>query len=406
MPIGTIEVPVTHVTDEPTICIPVNVDWIPAVLAMVSPARYPEFWAGTLSENRRARLEVQNLIYLISNGGFCDMATCCTPPYIIQRINPETGMVEISTNNGDSWQPKPDGLPTVIVEPAPPVDNGVAATKCDAAQNAETQIEGWITHVTNDFDTAVDIFAFGSAVIAAIADAVLLILSAGTLTLIEAEIITAIGAAITGAWLAGKTIFSNYWTDDVKHQILCSLFNNIGDNGSFTDAQFSAFWADMNLHLPGAIAKMLFMGFMSSIGRQGLNAMAASGNSSGSDCVSCTPDCEDKFTWPTSTFGANGTVVIDNTEHSITAEAIESNPGTWYWAFESDTCCTGTVEITVGTPTIFFRGVIPCPDKAEFTYGDESSPPWTIFTLPIVNTAAFVFYMHGDAPFTAKVTFS
>ncbi len=396
MPIGTIEVPVTGVMDEPTICIPVNVDWIPALLAMVSPARYPEFWAGTLAENRRARLEVQNLIYLISNGGLCDMSTCCIPPYIIKKIDPETGMIVISPDNGSTWQPAPGGLPTYIVEPVPPVTSGVASTQCDAANNVQAQLLGWITHVTNDFDTAVDIFAFGSAVIAAIADAVLLILSAGTLTLIEAEIITAIGAAITGAWLAGKTIFSNYWTDPIKAKILCAIYTHIGSDGAFTDAGFSDFWNDMNTNLPGAIAKMLFMGFLSSVGRQGLNAMAASGVSSGTDCSSVCPTCD------LSNWTLNVGTLVSSDAVSWTVDAAFNGSayvvsGQTPHVSPYDICCHVALAAVSGSPNFPF-GQIDCGN-------DNANPANIIF--PLGNTTAMnYFFIDSSAPFTAKLTFS
>ncbi len=291
MPIGKVPIPVTHVTDEPLVSICVNKQWVPAIMAMVTPARYPEFWGGTLEENRRARLEVQNLLIEMSETGECSMSVCCTDAYVTQRINPTTGMVEISTDNGATYQPAPNSLPTMIVEPVPPVTSGVAGAKCDAVQNVMTQIEAWITHVTNDFDTATDIFAFGVGVVSAIADAVLLILSEGALTTIEGGILAAIAAAVAAVYAGGKTLFSNYWTDDVKKTIKCDLYDAIGDDGSFTDATFSAYWNQVNLDLPGAVAKMLFMGFMSSTGRQGLNAMAASGRSSGSTCSECTDLC-------------------------------------------------------------------------------------------------------------------
>lgn len=367
MPTGKVPIPLTHIDDEPLVSLCVNQDWIPAIIAMVWPAKYPEFWGGTLNENRRARLEIQNLLVLLGEVGECDVSGCCLDLYVIQRVNPSTGMVEVSTDNGQHWQPQPGGLPTVIVEPVPPVTSGIASNTCDAATNIMTQIGGWITHVTNDFDTAIDIFAFGSAVIAAIADAILLILSAGTLTLIEAEIITALGAAITGAWLAGKEIFSGYWTDANKKIIRCALYENIGSDGAFTDAGFSAFWADCNTKLPGAIAKTLFIGFLSSIGRQGLNAMAASGTSSGADCTDCVSGCTlsvwsiypsdaDHYGVISSTDEGTGVITISTTNintdgsYYILMQTDDDNHCCQILGFNNDVHPTGQAFTDCGTP--------------------------------------------------------
>ena len=49
------------------------------------------------------------------------MSDCCTEPAIIRRVNPETGVIEESTNNGGTWKPASGGLIPYIVEPIPPV---------------------------------------------------------------------------------------------------------------------------------------------------------------------------------------------------------------------------------------------------------------------------------------------
>jgi len=106
-----------------------------------------------------------------------------------------------------------------------------------------------------------------------------------------------IAAALFAAWGAGKTVFDAYWTTDIKGDILCAVYCNIGDDGSFTDAQFTATWQDINAALPASPAKMLFMGFLSSVGTAGLNAMAASGMAADSDCADCIcfTDCASKW---------------------------------------------------------------------------------------------------------------
>src|SRR5437868_390967 len=135
MPIGTIDVPPTHVNDAPHQSICVNVEWIPAIIAMINPAKYPEFWAGTLDENRRARREIQNLLYLISTAEECDMSICCEPAIYIYRQNPDTGRAERSSDFGTSWTPDPADPVYHTTQQIPPVTSGVSSTKCDAATN-------------------------------------------------------------------------------------------------------------------------------------------------------------------------------------------------------------------------------------------------------------------------------
>jgi len=203
--------------------------------------------------------------YLVSgDDGECgDMnQTCCTDPLVIKRINPTTGQVEQSSDGGSTWTPAAGGWPSVIVQPVPPVGNGVAATKCDAATNVGGQVQVWIDHVINDFDTATTLLEFGLALVAAIAAAVLAVLTDGLTIPLIAPTMAALGAALAAVWALGKTAFQDYWTTENKDDVTCAAFCCIGDDGSFTDAQFSCFWNKCNEELPPSPAKMLFMGFL------------------------------------------------------------------------------------------------------------------------------------------------
>jgi len=257
---------------------------------------YPSAWKQTTGITAdeaadRAR-EMFNLYLNSGNDGECGDMTCCDNIAITFRINPETGNVEQSTNNGTTWTPAAGGFQSVIVEPVPPVLNGIAGDKCDAAQNFADQVQVWIDQVSEDFTTAANLLAFAEGVLIAIVAALTIILSAGALTPIQALVLPTIGAALTAAWVAGKTAFDDYWNATNKEIVRCNAYCNIGDDGAFTDAQFSAFWNDCNVELPSAPAKMLFMGFLSSVGRQGLNLMAATGNNVDADCSDC-GDCSD-----------------------------------------------------------------------------------------------------------------
>lgn len=226
-----------------------------------------------------------------------DVNGCCGDVAVTYRVNPDTGMIEQSPNGGTTWQPAANTLQQYIVEPVPPVTAGTSSNKCDAATNVGGQVDVWIDQVTNDFDTATTLLEFATAVLEAILVAVVAILSAGLLTAAELLVLPTISAACVAAFGAGKTVFVDYWTTDNKDKVLCAAFCNIENDGHFTDAGFSNFWHKCNADLPASPAKMLFMGFLSSVGRQGLNAMAATGISADADCSDC--DCGGLrvFTW-------------------------------------------------------------------------------------------------------------
>jgi len=344
MPIGNIPVPPENIESEPTVQICINKGWANVLIGQIWGLRYPEAWGGTLEENRRARGEIKNLINMLMGDEECgSMSKCCVEVAITFRISVTTGMIEQSADNGATWQPAAGGINQYIVEPIPPVTNGTAGTKCDAATNLSGQVEQWITQVSGDFDTATSLLEFAEALILAIAGAVLTILSAGALSAVEALLLSALGAAIIAMWGAGKAVFDAYWTTENKDKILCAAYCNIGDDGSFTDAQFSAFWNDCNSQLPPSPAKMLFMGFLSSVGRQGVNAMAASGIAADADCADCIcfPSCADD--WEIRGDLVDYCTIVERGEDFITLNAhTPLSNGVYYADIRSpnlSTCC-------------------------------------------------------------------
>jgi hypothetical protein len=357
MPQPPLTPPPCHPDEPPFVCIQINTSWIPYIIGLLRPAKFPEYWSGTLDENRNARRDVQNLIDQFQVMESCeDMTNCCLDLYIIQRVNVDTGNVEISIDGGTTWQPAPGSLPTKIIEPAPPVTSGTSATKCDAATNAMEQVQGWIDHVTLAFDIAAGLVDFAIAVASAILDAILLILSEGALTAAEAQIIAIITGAITAIWEGGKAIFADYWTPEIKDDILCSLYCTIGEDGHFTDAQFAAFRQKISAKLPGGAAKALFLGFIGSVGRQGLNAMAASGNSALADCAHCACDDDCASSWASADISNRtwGKIVArDSVAGSIDIESdLLATDSFYYCVIKTPTdmdCCI--FDHSIGNPT-------------------------------------------------------
>lgn len=293
-------IPIPDVIDPPesmaiTICIPRNRDHMVAFWGALYQLTMWNSWQQT-GDNTGAQVAAVWWRYFLSwNQSMSEidcednMQYCCIEPTIIKRVNPETGRLEQSIDNGATWQLAAGGIEPLIIRPMPPVTSGVAADKCNASKNVAVQMDAWITQVETDFDTAISLVEFTIGVLEAMLFAVLAVLSAGTLTPLEAAVLPVIGAAAAAAYGAGKAAFVAYWTTAVRKQIRCAAYCHIGDDGSYTDAQFTAFWTEINSELSPSPAKMLFMGFLSSVGVSGINAMAASGLSSGATCSDC--DC-------------------------------------------------------------------------------------------------------------------
>jgi hypothetical protein len=408
-------IPIPNVIDPPesfavTLCIPKNTMHVAAFFGALYQLTTWTSWERNGTDDGKRVADVWWRYYQAWNTQITDLECedgnmdCCTEPAIIKRVNPTTGQVEQSTDNGATWKPVAGGLQSYIVNPVPPVSSGVAGTKCDAATNLAGQVDVWINQVTTDFDTATSLLEFGIAVLEAILLAVVTILSAGTLTAVEALVLPTIGAALFAAWGAGKAVFVAYWTTDIKDKILCAAYCNIGDDGSFTDAQFSAFWNKVNMDLPPSPAKMLFMGFISSVGTSGVNAMAATGMSADADCSDC--DCEttcNADNWNLVNYNGSpvGTLVTRD-DNSITLTGIgHPDFGTPYNAMiqtgGDDICCVVfSITLVSGTMPLFF-GV----DCGNPRWPSSPNGPFTVM-VSNVNT----LFLRGDsAPFTVKVTF-
>lgn len=366
-------IPIPDIIDPPesmsmTLCIPKNRDHMAAFFGALYQLTIWNSWQQNNTTAGKELAAVWWRYYLSWDRNMNDiecedgMSNCCTEPAIIKRINPTTGNVEQSTNGGVTWTPAAGGIQSVIVQPVPPVTSGVAANKCDAAANVAGQVDVWINQVSVDFTTAVSLTEFAIAVLEAILIAVLAILTEGALTPLEALVLPTIGAAVGAAYTGGKAAFDAYWTTDIKHKILCAAFCNIGEDGSFTDAQFSAFWNKINADLPPAPSKMLFMGFLSSVGMAGLNAMAASGTSSGADCSSCqcVPGCDNDWSVYVQS-GDHFGVILEQTPTYIIAQTTNVNTNGTYYIFlvtpDLNACCyINSMEVLEGSNTQFFAG--------------------------------------------------
>lgn len=399
--------PIPNVIDPPesmqvTLCIPRNRDHSAAFFGALYQLTKWNYWQENEAKQGKEVAAVWLNYYLSwyrqMDNPDCedDMGQCCTPPAVLKRINPETGAMEVSYDNGATWQPDPSSFQAIIVQPQPPVTSGVAATKCDAATNVSEQVNVWINQVSNDFDTASTLTDFALAVIAAIAGAVLVVVTGGGLAPLEVSLLAALGAAFTAAWGAGKAVFDAYWSTEIKDKILCAAYCHIGDNGSFSAAQSAAFWGELNGELPASPAKMLFMGFLSSVGVAGLNAMAASGLSADADCADCPcAPCASKW----SIFGAGHGTILSRTDEYVEVQATDPGNGNFYVVMKTgdiNSCChVASVEAVSGSFTL--QGWTDCGQPQVEGVPQHTGLGW--------GTCINYFQAQSATAFTIKVFF-
>jgi len=233
MPIGTVLPPAEHPDEEPLICVQLNRSWISYLIGALAPLKYPEYWSGTLEENRQARRDTNNLIFMLMQSVECGddpMAVnyCCVDRHIIKRVNPVTLQVEISIDGGETWTPDPKGLDTIVTELPPPVPNGTAADKCHAAGNGYGHIQDMIEVIHQQKQDDVTLSEMIVAVATALFSLIAFWLSAGAAALAIPALFEAIFAAIVGVRQMDLTAYDAYWSESERHKILCALYCTIG----------------------------------------------------------------------------------------------------------------------------------------------------------------------------------
>jgi hypothetical protein len=285
-----------HPDDEPLVCVRLNAFWIPYLVGALKPMRYPEYWLGTLEENRQARRDTGNLIYQLETFVECGddpMAVnyCCVERVIERRINPLTLQLEISIDGGDTWTQDPQSPITTLIAQPPPVTAGVMDDKCDAATNGQQHIEDIIQATSTNLETAGTVAELAIAICEAILGIILYVASAGALAPLAIALATAFWAALTGVFELGLEGFNAYWTSIERDKILCNLYCNLSDDGSFDQVGYDKFLTDWKNDATPSIAFNMVYSAVKAVGLKGMNNMCAYGNVGEGDCSSC--DCEE-----------------------------------------------------------------------------------------------------------------
>jgi len=341
MPIGSVPPPTQHPDEAPLICIPVNEQWIPILLGALQPLKYPEYWSGTLEENRGARKDFGILLDQIMQGVNCMAIPCCEDTIYLRRINPETGRFERSSDGGATWSPSPDD-PMHIVRQLPPrsVPEGEDA-KCNAATGFGENFNDIITAQSENLGTATTVLELAAAVAAVILDIIIAIVTEGIGAAAAIAITDAIFAAAVAAFTEGKTAFDDYWTSENKDKILCAAYCTIGDNGQFTQEQWDNFRHKVRLDLPPGAALDFALTAANSAGFVGASNMASYGVVADADCSEC--DCDgacDISGWEV--WSGYGTI-NEGTRTSTFVEITAPNVGGQYHVIfispDVDECC-------------------------------------------------------------------
>lgn len=318
------------------------------------------------------------------------MMSCCGDEAPNKFRYTEDGTLQMSTDNGGTWEDAPNFDPrnNSTVFP-PPEISGESDAKCVAATSMAQAIKQQVSAQMTDDMTRYDIGEL-------IKDWInTYIQTSNPFTALMTVVANQIFALVLSVLLPALT-------DDIYDLLQCIFFCNIADDISFSDGRVEAVRDQITSDI-GGVAGVFLEHLVYLLGTVGMTNLARSQFSSTGDCDECgCGGCIDLWNWPTSSFGVNGTVLKDGVNNWISADAIFIGES-YYWGFQSETCCSIQVTFTSGDANQF-KGLIPCPDLPEYSFYVETNPPWTPAPLTITGNA-FAVMARSTSPFTARVEF-
>lgn len=243
------------------------------------------------------------------------------------RINPETGLYEVSYDGGVTWQPAPEQDPrnSGTVFPPRPGDPG-DVLRCQTANSVvgffeerkQEEYEGLVANAT--------FAAFVTDLLAALAAIGL------AFALVPTAIAALLAFVVNGFARAIPEDFDSQFTNATWEALLCVVYCHCEPDGSFTEAQWQAIKTEAR-DMIGGYAGQWAYDHLNLIGVVGLtNAGRANypGSRECDDC-GCAANCEDNvFAGIDESDMDHGTVVSRNGDGTVTFELATSGPATGY----------------------------------------------------------------------------
>lgn len=271
--------------EPPFVCLKINQYWIPFITGALVKMIYPEYWSGSIEENRIARRQAVNLIGLFQDAGencpegddmrlrhrpdndciiqasydggdtwedMLDIAAIKTCLGLItqriitnQRYN-SNGYLEVSYDGGETWEIDRIHDPRFTSQTFPYPYADADDPRCSAAYSGERVIKDMIDEIVSKMNLSSTLVQIITAVMALI----LFLLSAGGATpLVMALVATALAGGVAAIEAA--------FTQGVYDTVRCILYCNALEDGSFDEAGWQQCRADVGEQLTGIAATML-----------------------------------------------------------------------------------------------------------------------------------------------------
>lgn len=263
------------------------------------------------------------------------------------------GILEVSYDDGATFEEARDLDPRFNSPLLPPLTSTEGETRrCEAANN----VVGFMQDMANNTAGNVSAFATITGLIGALAGIIVAIISGG------AAIPLLIGLA--GAlFAAGQAAFSAAMTSAVYETLLCIVYCETPDNGTYSEANWQAIKARILAELTGIAATFLHDN-INAFGPAGLNNAARAGINAGLECDEC--DC--------------GVVCA---EWSVANFGAEPACGTYLGTFDGYERYESTLDVTTNTQilTIMTPTTADCCELIDFHVITDPDPIYAVYRL-------------------------
>lgn len=256
--------------------------------------KYPEYWAGTLEENRTARQDVGNLINQLAIAGDCMDDNCCpdvpSTVTILHRVASDNSSLEMSIDGGETWLPdNTDPRGQVMSTPAPV--GSVAASKCEAAANIVQGLMEAQTVISDTLSAGGSLQTLALEVITAIL-ALLLLPPLGA-----AVLLTIVFGLIRHFLAMGQAAYDALFTAENWDRVTCAFYCAMDDDGKLSASGMETAKRIIYKNVPGQNsptgAAQNIVELINFVGLAGLNLFAYTYQADGANCDDCEcPTCE------------------------------------------------------------------------------------------------------------------
>lgn len=315
-------IPTAAWNDEPLFCLQVNDEWVSHIIGALTVLDQPDTWLGDEDEIRATRQQVNEIILAFME--VCVNNCDCDIPLV--RI--ENGVYQESDDGGITWHDAPTHDPRNAIPRIPPIPPPETdGAKCAYADSVVNHFKEGFIDLLEEGQTVEEI----GAIITSIAEAVF-----GPLTGPIGWIVPAIFAIATAIVAFGITEVEAEFTTEFWNDLRCLIFNNMNDDGSFTNDQVSAIYDGLS---GGTLALIIVHSWIAALGATGLtNAARLAMGSTSADCSGCGTGCFDTWNFYD---GDAGTTITKTSAEWVIAAAIRGDAKYYVivGSTGSDDCC-------------------------------------------------------------------